>query len=100
MQKLPSLVNTLALANCTTLWNSLPYFSFTPTFSICPVHGYISGEHFFCPHPHTEEELEEFGQNAELSEEILKGMKEGSYKKIDEKHPQKEEKEGLQVFLK
>ena len=28
----------------------LPYFTFTPTFSICPVHGYISGEHFTCPH--------------------------------------------------
>ena len=28
----------------------LPYLTFTPTFSICPNHGYISGEHFFCPH--------------------------------------------------
>jgi len=28
---------------------SLPYFSFTPTFSICPVHGYLKGEHFQCP---------------------------------------------------
>ncbi len=28
----------------------LPYFTFTPTFSICPNHGYISGEHFNCPH--------------------------------------------------
>jgi len=27
----------------------LPYFSISPTFSICPVHGYISGEHKFCP---------------------------------------------------
>jgi len=27
----------------------LSYISLTPTFSICPVHGYISGEHFFCP---------------------------------------------------
>ncbi|NMB92317.1 MAG: ribonucleoside triphosphate reductase [Parcubacteria group bacterium] len=27
----------------------LPYFTLTPTFSICPVHGYISGEHFTCP---------------------------------------------------
>ena len=27
----------------------LPYFTFTPTFSICPTHGYIPGEHFFCP---------------------------------------------------
>ncbi|MFC1700966.1 ribonucleoside triphosphate reductase [Patescibacteria group bacterium] len=28
---------------------SLPYISLTPTFSICPHHGYISGEHFYCP---------------------------------------------------
>lgn len=27
----------------------LPYITFTPTFSICPTHGYIEGEHFFCP---------------------------------------------------
>lgn len=27
----------------------LPYFTFSPTFSICPVHGYIEGEHFICP---------------------------------------------------
>ncbi|MGB9680749.1 MAG: ribonucleoside triphosphate reductase, partial [Minisyncoccia bacterium] len=27
----------------------LPYFTFSPTFSICPVHGYIPGEHFVCP---------------------------------------------------
>ena len=28
---------------------SLPYVSLTPTFSICPIHGYIAGEHEFCP---------------------------------------------------
>jgi len=27
----------------------LPYFSITPTFSICPDCGYINGEQFFCP---------------------------------------------------
>ncbi len=27
----------------------LPYITLTPTFSICPNHGYVSGEHFFCP---------------------------------------------------
>ncbi len=27
----------------------LPYISLTPTFSICPDHGYLSGEHFTCP---------------------------------------------------
>ena len=28
---------------------SLPYFTLPPTFSICPVHGYLSGEHAICP---------------------------------------------------
>ena len=27
----------------------LPYITITPTFSICPKHGYIAGEHEFCP---------------------------------------------------
>jgi len=27
----------------------LPYFTITPTFSICPIHGYIFGEHEYCP---------------------------------------------------
>ena len=27
----------------------LPYITITPTFSICPVHGYLAGEHPFCP---------------------------------------------------
>ncbi len=28
---------------------ALPYITVTPTFSICPHHGYLSGEHPFCP---------------------------------------------------
>lgn len=39
----------------------LPYFTLTPTFSVCPVHGYISGEHPYCPYEHTPEQLEKFG---------------------------------------
>ena len=27
----------------------LPYFTLTPTFSICPTHGYVNGEHKQCP---------------------------------------------------
>ncbi len=27
----------------------LPYITITPTFSVCPKHGYIAGEHKFCP---------------------------------------------------
>ncbi|HHW02637.1 MAG TPA: ribonucleoside triphosphate reductase [Thermoanaerobacterales bacterium] len=28
----------------------LPYYTVTPTFSVCEDHGYIDGEHFHCPH--------------------------------------------------
>ncbi len=42
----------------------LPYFTLTPTFSICPKHGYISGEHKYCPKcdkeiGYTKEEIKE-----------------------------------------
>lgn len=34
----------------------LPYYTITPTFSICPVHGYLSGAHKYCPR--CDEEIE------------------------------------------
>ena len=40
---------------------ALPYFTITPTFSICPVHGYIPGSHKFCPYDHSEDELKQYG---------------------------------------
>ncbi|AZR72819.1 ribonucleoside triphosphate reductase [Anoxybacter fermentans] len=40
----------------------LPYFTITPTFSICPVHGYLPGAHEFCPKCDAELELEEKNQ--------------------------------------
>ncbi len=27
----------------------LPYYTLSPTYSVCPSHGYIAGEHFECP---------------------------------------------------
>jgi ribonucleoside-triphosphate reductase len=45
------ITDTQALKNLIkTVCNNykLPYFSITPTFSICPVHGYLSGEQFKC----------------------------------------------------
>ncbi len=35
----------------------LPYLSLTPTFSICPHHGYLRGEHSACPHCGAEAEV-------------------------------------------
>lgn len=35
----------------------LPYFTFTPTFSICQNHGYLNGEHNYCPECNTQCEV-------------------------------------------
>ena len=40
-------VKTLVKRICSNY--ELPYFTFTPTFSICPNHGYLPGEEFTCP---------------------------------------------------
>ncbi|OHD63245.1 MAG: ribonucleoside triphosphate reductase [Spirochaetes bacterium RBG_13_51_14] len=40
---------------------ALPYFTVTPTFSVCPVHGYIPGAHKFCPYDHSQDELIQHG---------------------------------------
>lgn len=34
----------------------IPYFTVSPTYSICPIHGYIAGEHFECPKCKAEKE--------------------------------------------
>ncbi|HPS43123.1 MAG TPA: ribonucleoside triphosphate reductase [Treponemataceae bacterium] len=47
----------------------IPYFSLTPTFSVCPVHGYINGEHFECPTCKAEREEILVGKLAELETE-------------------------------
>ncbi len=36
---------------------SLPYFTITPTFSVCPEHGYIKGEVYKCPECNIETEV-------------------------------------------
>ena len=37
----------------------LPYYTITPTFSVCPEHGYISGEHATCPTCSTQQKTTE-----------------------------------------
>jgi len=38
---------------------SLPYYTITPTFSVCPNHGYLAGEHQYCPTCHIEKKTTE-----------------------------------------
>jgi anaerobic ribonucleoside-triphosphate reductase len=48
-ERLPTVESVKNLVRKIALNYKLPYFSITPTFSICPKHGYISGEHMYCP---------------------------------------------------
>ena len=41
---------------------SLPYFTFSPTFSICPSHGYLEGEHELCPKCVVEQKCEVYSR--------------------------------------
>jgi ribonucleoside-triphosphate reductase len=47
----------------------LPYYTISPTFSVCPVHGYLKGEHFHCPKCKEEKEAALKKQIAELEKE-------------------------------
>ncbi|WP_427194676.1 ribonucleoside triphosphate reductase [Treponema denticola] len=47
----------------------IPYFSISPTFSICPVHGYLEGEHFECPYCKREKQAKLELKLAELEKE-------------------------------
>jgi len=47
----------------------IPYFTISPTFSVCPIHGYLSGEHFTCPRCKEEQSAEIKKRIAELEGE-------------------------------
>jgi ribonucleoside-triphosphate reductase len=48
-ESLPDTVAVKNLVKKVTGNYKLPYFSLTPTFSVCPKHGYLKGEWEFCP---------------------------------------------------
>ncbi|MBU1119515.1 ribonucleoside triphosphate reductase [Patescibacteria group bacterium] len=48
-EKLPSSESTKNLVKKIAENFHLPYYTITPTFSVCPKHGYIPGEHHYCP---------------------------------------------------
>ena len=55
----------------------IPYFTISPTFSVCSVHGYLKGEHFTCPKCKKEREDELRGRIAELEAERETVLKAG-----------------------
>lgn len=48
-EKRPSAEGVKELVKSITSNYRLPYFTLTPTFSVCPGHGYVTGEHSSCP---------------------------------------------------
>ena len=48
-ERLPSWKTSSELIKKVAWSSHLPYFTLTPTFSICPTHGYINGERKQCP---------------------------------------------------
>jgi ribonucleoside-triphosphate reductase len=48
-EKLDDIATVKALVKKIAENYHLPYFTLSPTFSVCPKHGYLSGEHEFCP---------------------------------------------------
>ena len=48
-EKLPDWKSAMNLTRKIAENYKLPYFTFSPTYSICPDHGYITGEHWECP---------------------------------------------------
>ncbi|MGN0567782.1 MAG: ribonucleoside triphosphate reductase [Acutalibacteraceae bacterium] len=60
-EKLPSWKSTASLVKKIAENYRLPYYTISPTYSVCKHHGYIAGEHFTCP---------ECGESAEVYSRI------------------------------
>ncbi len=56
-EKLPSWESAAALVRKIAENYRLPYYTLSPTYSICKNHGYLEGEHFTCPHCGTPSEV-------------------------------------------
>ena len=60
-EKLPSWESAAKLVKTIAEHYKLPYYTLSPIYSVCPEHGYLSGEHFTCP---------KCGQSAEVYSRI------------------------------
>lgn len=49
-EKLPDWRSAMALVRAIATNFRLPYYTISPTYSVCPEHGYLSGEEAVCPH--------------------------------------------------
>ncbi len=62
----------------------LPYITVTPTFSICPKHGYVNGEHDYCPK--CDAELGYTGQKFDLDFRKIYTADEEKMHKLEQTH--------------
>ena len=56
-EKLPNWQSCATLVKTIATNYRLPYYSISPTYSVCKTHGYIAGEAFSCPHCGEEAEV-------------------------------------------
>lgn len=49
-EKLPNWKTAMALVRKIAENYKLPYYTLSPTYSVCKNHGYLAGENFICPH--------------------------------------------------
>ena len=56
-EKLPNWQSCATLVKTIATNYRLPYYSISPTYSVCKTHGYIAGEAFNCPHCGEEAEV-------------------------------------------
>jgi len=56
-EKLPDWKAAAKLVKAIASNYRLPYYTISPTYSICKTHGYLSGEHFTCPICHEKAEV-------------------------------------------
>jgi len=78
-ESMPDINATKSLIKKITSNYKMPYVSLTPTFSICPIHGYLSGEHYYCPKcdgSSEQKSLEDFDYEIEDDLEVEHGKNE------------------------
>ncbi len=56
-ERLPNWKSAMKLVRKIAENYRLPYYTMSPTYSVCPEHGYIKGEAYECPHCHGKTEV-------------------------------------------
>jgi ribonucleoside-triphosphate reductase len=90
-EAMPSAEATKKLIQKISYNYNLPYFTISPTFSICPVHGYLFGEHKYCPKCDEEMGRKKTNEDVDSSEDDSAENKSRKEVKIEVVEKEKEE---------